>query len=114
MTLRESPPGAELRVTGVRMRPAAFRLNELGIGLGMLAHCSRQAPFGGRVIAGGMNPGARSIDGGDHLAAGRAAGGHQCDQLRHVRANPACRRAGRPAARTVLSACGGPIWALTG
>lgn len=79
------------------MRPAAFRLNELGIGLGMLAHCSRQAPFGGRVIAGGMNPGARSIDGGDHLAAGRAAGGHQCDQLRHDRESPAYRRAGRPA-----------------
>ena len=28
---------------------------------------------------------------------GTLADGHQCDQLRQVRANPACRRAGRPA-----------------
>ena len=65
MTLRESPPGGELRVTGVRLPPAAaFRLNEMGIRLGTLAHISQQAAFGGRVIAVGMNGGARSTDGG--------------------------------------------------
>jgi ferrous iron transport protein A len=52
MTLRESPPGAELRVTGVRLAPAAaFRLNEMGIRLGTLAHITQQAAFGGRVVA---------------------------------------------------------------
>ena len=52
MTLRESPPGAELCVTGVRLpAAAAFRLNEMGIRLGTLAHVTQQAAFGGRVIA---------------------------------------------------------------
>jgi Fe2+ transport system protein FeoA len=52
MTLPESPLGVELRVTGVRL-PAvdAFRLNEMGIRLGTLAHVTQQAAFGGRVIA---------------------------------------------------------------
>lgn len=52
MTLRESPQGAELRVTGVRLpATAAFRLNEMGIRIGTLAHVTQQAAFGGRVIA---------------------------------------------------------------
>ena len=52
MTLRESPPGAVMRVTGVRLAPAAaFRLNEMGIRLGTLAHITQQAAFGGRVVA---------------------------------------------------------------
>ena len=52
MTLLESPLGAELRVTGVRLPPAAaFRLNEMGIRLGTVAHISQQAAFGGRVVA---------------------------------------------------------------
>jgi ferrous iron transport protein A len=52
MTLPESPLGAVLRVTGVRL-PAvdAFRLNEMGIRLGTLAHVTHHAAFGGRVIA---------------------------------------------------------------
>jgi ferrous iron transport protein A len=52
MTLRESPLGKELRVTGVRLpAAAAFRLNEMGIRLGTLAHVTQQAAFGGRVVA---------------------------------------------------------------
>jgi ferrous iron transport protein A len=52
MTLPESPPGAELRVTGVRLPAAdAFRLNEMGIRLGTLAQVTQHASFGGRVIA---------------------------------------------------------------
>jgi ferrous iron transport protein A len=52
MTLRESPPGAELRVTGVRLpATAAFRLQEMGIRLGTLAYVTQQAAFGGRVVA---------------------------------------------------------------
>ena len=52
MTLRESPQGAELRVTGVRLpATAAFRLNEMGIRIGTVAHVTQQAAFGGRVIA---------------------------------------------------------------
>lgn len=52
MTLRESPLGSELRVTGVRLpAAAALRLNEMGIRLGTLAHVTQQAAFGGRVIA---------------------------------------------------------------
>jgi ferrous iron transport protein A len=52
MTLPESPLGAELRVTGVRLAAAdAFRLNEMGIRLGTLAHVTQHAAFGGRVIA---------------------------------------------------------------
>ncbi len=52
MTLRESPPGAQLRVTGVRLpAAAAFRLNEMGIRLGTLAHITQEAAFGGRVLA---------------------------------------------------------------
>jgi Fe2+ transport system protein FeoA len=52
MTLPESPLGARLRVTGVRL-PAvdAFRLNEMGIRLGTIAQVTQQAAFGGRVIA---------------------------------------------------------------
>ena len=52
MTLPESPLGAELRVTGVRLpAPDAFRLNEMGIRLGTVAHVTQHAAFGGRVIA---------------------------------------------------------------
>ena len=52
MTLPESPTGAELRVTGVRLPAAdAFRLNEMGIRLGTVAHVTQHAAFGGRVIA---------------------------------------------------------------
>lgn len=52
MTLRESPPGAGLRVTGVRLPAAAtFRLQEMGIRLGSLATVTQRAAFGGRVIA---------------------------------------------------------------
>ena len=52
MTLRESPLGAELCVTGVRLRAAdAFRLSEMGIRLGTVAHVTQHAAFGGRVIA---------------------------------------------------------------
>ncbi|HEY8722111.1 FeoA family protein [Pengzhenrongella sp.] len=52
MTLRELPLGAELRVTGVRLpAAAAFRLNEMGIRIGTLAHVTQHAAFGGRVIA---------------------------------------------------------------
>jgi len=52
VTLRESPLGAELRVTGVRLPAAvAFRLHEMGIRLGTLAHVTQHAAFGGRVIA---------------------------------------------------------------
>jgi len=52
MTLPESPVGAHLRVMGVRLPAAdAFRLNEMGIRLGTLAHVTQRAAFGGRVIA---------------------------------------------------------------
>lgn len=52
MTLPECPLGAELRVTGVRLPAAdAFRLNEMGIRLGTIAHVTQHAAFGGRVIA---------------------------------------------------------------
>ena len=52
MTLRESPLGAELRVTGVRLPvAAAFRLQEMGIRLGTVAHLTQRAAFGGRVVA---------------------------------------------------------------
>lgn len=52
MTLQESPLGAQLCVTGVRLPAAdAFRLNEMGVGLGSLAHVTQHAAFGGRVIA---------------------------------------------------------------
>ncbi len=52
MTLREVPPGTKLRVTGVRLpAAAAFRLNEMGIRLGTLAHVTQHAAFGGRVVA---------------------------------------------------------------
>jgi ferrous iron transport protein A len=52
MTLPESPPGAQLRVTGVRLPAAdALRLNEMGIRAGTLAHVTQHAAFGGRVIA---------------------------------------------------------------
>jgi ferrous iron transport protein A len=52
MTLPESPVGAEMRVTGVRLSaPDAFRLNEMGIRLGTLGHVTQHAAFGGRVIA---------------------------------------------------------------
>jgi ferrous iron transport protein A len=52
MTLPESPVGAELRVTGVRLSAAdAFRLNEMGIRLGTIGHVTQHAAFGGRVIA---------------------------------------------------------------
>ena len=52
MTLPESPLGAALRVTGVRLPASdAFRLNEMGIRLGTYAHVTQHAAFGGRVIA---------------------------------------------------------------
>jgi ferrous iron transport protein A len=52
MTLPECPLGAELRVTGVRLAAAdTFRLNEMGVRLGTLAHVTQRAAFGGRVIA---------------------------------------------------------------
>ena len=52
MTLRESPKGTVLRVTGVRLSASAsFRLNEMGIRLGTLAHVTQHAAFGGRVVA---------------------------------------------------------------
>jgi ferrous iron transport protein A len=52
MTLPEIPVGAEMRVTGVRLSVAdAFRLNEMGIRLGTLAHVTQHAAFGGRVVA---------------------------------------------------------------
>jgi ferrous iron transport protein A len=52
MTLPESSLGAEMRVTGVRLAPVdAFRLNEMGIRLGTVAHVTQRAAFGGRVIA---------------------------------------------------------------
>jgi ferrous iron transport protein A len=52
MTLRESPLGTELCVTGVRLAAAdAFRLNEMGVRLGSRAHVTQHAAFGGRVIA---------------------------------------------------------------
>lgn len=52
MTLPECPLGAELRVTGVRLPSEdAFRLNEMGIRRGTLAHVTQQAAFGGRVVA---------------------------------------------------------------
>jgi ferrous iron transport protein A len=52
MTLPESPLGAELRVTGVRLPSAdALRLSEMGIRIGSIAHVTQHAAFGGRVIA---------------------------------------------------------------
>jgi len=52
MTLPESPLGAVLRVTGVRLPAAdAFRLEEMGIRLGARAQVTQRAAFGGRVIA---------------------------------------------------------------
>jgi ferrous iron transport protein A len=52
MTLPESPIGAELRVTGLRLPAAdAFRLGEMGIRAGTRAHVTQHAAFGGRVIA---------------------------------------------------------------
>ena len=52
MTLPESPLGAELRVISVRLPAAdAFRLNEMGIRPGTLAHVTQCGAFGGRVIA---------------------------------------------------------------
>ncbi|HEY5247343.1 MAG TPA: FeoA family protein [Dermatophilaceae bacterium] len=52
MTLPESPLRAPLRVTGVRLSATdAFRLNEMGIRLGSLAHVTQHAAFGGRVLA---------------------------------------------------------------
>jgi Fe2+ transport system protein FeoA len=63
MTLPESPLGAELRVTGVRLPAAdAFRLNEMGIRLGTRAHVTQQAAFGGRVIA--VSGSRYALDGG--------------------------------------------------
>ena len=115
MRLRESPPGAELRVTGVRLPPAAaFQLNELGICLGMLAHISQQAAFGGRVIAVGVNGGARSTDGGTTwrqvgLPAGTSAISFDTTgQTRHASALDG------QLARTFLSTDGGPTWTPTG
>jgi Fe2+ transport system protein FeoA len=51
MTLLESPVGAQLRVTDVRL-PAgyALRRNEMGIRCGSLAHVTGHAAFGGRVV----------------------------------------------------------------
>jgi ferrous iron transport protein A len=52
MTLLESPPGAELYVTGVRLPASdALRLQEMGIRLGSVARVTQHAAFGGRVVA---------------------------------------------------------------
>lgn len=52
MTLRESLEGSTVRVTGVRMpADAAFRLHEMGVRVGTVAHVTQHAAFGGRVIA---------------------------------------------------------------
>jgi ferrous iron transport protein A len=52
MVLGESPEGTELRVTGIRLPAgAAFRLREMGVQLGTIAHVTHRAAFGGRVIA---------------------------------------------------------------
>src|SRR5665811_1799227 len=52
MTLPESPLGAELRVTGLRLPAAdAFRLSEMGIRLGTLAHVTQHA-----ALADGSSP----------------------------------------------------------
>ena len=52
MTLPESPLGAQVRVTGIRLpASAALRLSEMGIRLGTLAHVTQVAAFGGRVVA---------------------------------------------------------------
>ena len=52
MTLPESPLGAELRVTGVRLPSAdAFRLEEMGLRIGTHTRVTQCAAFGGRVIA---------------------------------------------------------------
>jgi len=52
VTLREGRPGAEVRITGVRLpTAAAFRLREMGIRPGTLAFVTQHAAFGGRVIA---------------------------------------------------------------
>lgn len=52
MTLQDSPLGAPLRVTGVRLpAAAAFRLTEMGIRLGTFARVTQRAAFGGRVVA---------------------------------------------------------------
>jgi ferrous iron transport protein A len=52
MTLPECPPGAELRVIGLRLAAAdAFRLSEMGIRPGTVAHVTQHAAFGGRVLA---------------------------------------------------------------
>ncbi|MEP7036420.1 MAG: ferrous iron transport protein A [Actinomycetota bacterium] len=63
MTLPESPLGAELRVTGVRLSAAdAFRLNEMGIRLGTRGHVTQRAAFGGRVLA--VSGSRYALDGG--------------------------------------------------
>jgi ferrous iron transport protein A len=52
MTLGDSPVGAQLRVTGVRLSAVqSLRLNEMGIRCGTLARVTQRAAFGGRVIA---------------------------------------------------------------
>lgn len=52
MTLRDGALGAGLRVTGIRLpASAAFRLHEMGIRPGTVAHVTQRAAFGGRVIA---------------------------------------------------------------
>jgi Fe2+ transport system protein FeoA len=51
MTLLESPVGAQLRVSGVRL-PAgyALRRNEMGTRCGSVAHVTGHAASGGRVV----------------------------------------------------------------
>lgn len=52
MNLRDSPAGADLQVTGVRLPDdAAFRLREMGVRPGVVAHVAQRTAFGGRVIA---------------------------------------------------------------
>jgi Fe2+ transport system protein FeoA len=52
MTLRNSPLGAQVRVSGLRLPVVyALRLQEMGIRLGSLAHVTQHGAFGGRVIA---------------------------------------------------------------
>lgn len=52
MTLLESPLGARVCVKAVRLPAAdAFRLSEMGVRPGTLAHVTQQGAFGGRVVA---------------------------------------------------------------
>jgi len=50
-------------VTGIRLPPvSAFRLNEMGMKVGSVAHVTQKAAFGGRVVA--MDGSRFALDGG--------------------------------------------------